>query len=278
MKLFSGEGGTQSVPEHHRCVNAKTCLWIFGEADMCRGSHRALPASRVELLEMGSSANPSSRPCPFCSKPTSASAARCVHCDRRIVEFHQRDESQPVNCPDCGRTAEIVCLGTLEIDLCDTCGGLWFDRSELERLPKEISPADLSDEIRALVARLSSCRSATKAYPLCPICHQSMNPAQYQKVSGVVVHRCLTCGVWLDGANAAKFFSLFEEGRMTELEQRAARASTEDLEARVAKLEKQQSLPPSCAAESFPEPAGWSSSYLDHVSNLLYLIRSFFQQ
>ena len=71
-----------------------------------------------------------------------------------------------------------------------------------------------------------------------------MNLTPYQKVSGVVVHRCVTCGVWLDGANAAKFFFLFEAGRMAEFEQRAARAKTEELESRVAKLEKQQSLPP----------------------------------
>jgi Zn-finger nucleic acid-binding protein len=141
-----------------------------------------------------------------------------------------------------------VRLGLLELDLCGACGGLWFDRNELERLPKEVSPADLSGDMHALVARLAVAKSAPKAYPLCPICHESMNLTQYQKVSGVVVHRCMTCGVWLDGANAAKFFFLFEAGRMAEFEKRAARADTEELKARIAKLEKQQSLPsPSCS-------------------------------
>ena len=183
-----------------------------------------------------------------------------MHCDRRIVEFHRRDESQPVNCPDCGKRAEIVCLGTLEIDLCDTCGGLWFDRNELERLPKEVSPAALSGEIQALVARLSARRPASKVYPLCPVCLESMNVAQYQKVSGVVVHRCMTCGVWLDGTNAAKFLELCEQGRMAELEQRAARTNGEELEARVAKLEKQQSLSPASAIASEFVPPPWDSS------------------
>jgi Zn-finger nucleic acid-binding protein len=205
---------------------------------------------------MGSSANPCSRPCPLCHRPTSASAARCVHCDRRIVKFHQRDPDRPLHCPDCGKVAEIVRLGTLELDLCDACGGLWFDRNELERLPREISPADLSGEIHALVARLSARRPASKAYPLCPVCHESMNPAQYQKVSGVLVHRCMTCGVWLDGTNAIKFFSLFEQGRMAELQQRAARASTEELEERVAKLEKQQILPSASIIASEPMSTG----------------------
>jgi Zn-finger nucleic acid-binding protein len=171
------------------------------------------------------------------------------------VEFRQREEGRPLCCPDCGKTAEIVRLGMLELDLCDACGGLWFDRNELERLPKEVSPSDLSGEMHALVARLAARKSASKAYPLCPICHESMNLAQYRKVSGVVVHRCMTCGVWLDGTNAAKFFFLFEAGRMAEFEQRAARADTEELEVRVAKLEKQQSLPPTSTAMSEPDVA-----------------------
>jgi hypothetical protein len=105
-----------------------------------------------------------------------------------------------------------------------------------------------------------------------------MNIAQYQKVSGVVVHQRQICGVWLDGANAARFFSLFEQGRMAELEERAARTNTEDLEARVAKLEKPQCLPPAPVVERFPEEGGWPSPHIDRVFDLLYFIRSFFGQ
>lgn len=165
----------------------------------------------------------------------------------------------------------------MELDLCDACGGLWFDRNELERLPKEVSPADLSGEMYALVARLTARKSAPKAYPLCPICSESMNPAQYQKVSGVVVHRCMTCGVWLDGANAAKFFFLFEAGRMEEVEQRSARADTEELEARVAKLEKQQSLPaPPGIMRDYPVGRSDSTGVLA-VFNLIAFLVSLFR-
>ena len=181
--------------------------------------------------------NPSARKCPFCQKPTSPTAARCVHCNQRIVEFRQREAERSIDCPDCGKVAGIVRLGTIELDLCETCGGLWFDRSELERLAKEVSPAVLSDEIHALMARLTARKSANKTYPLCPLCHDSMNLAQYQEVSGVVVHRCQTCGVWIDGANTVKFFVLFEQGRLDELSARAARTKTAALEARIASLE-----------------------------------------
>jgi len=220
--------------------------------------------------------NPISRQCPFCAKPTFGRAARCVHCDRSIVEIHQREEERAVNCPDCGKVAEIVRLGTLELDLCDACGGLWFDRNELERLPREVPPEDLSGEVHALVARLAARKSASKAYPLCPICHETMNLAQYQKVSGVLVHRCATCGVWLDGANAAKFFFLFEAGRLADFEQRASRANAEELEARVANLEKQQSLPPpSCVVnESLCVDSGARNVSL--LFDLLGFLGSFF--
>ena len=182
-----------------------------------------------------------------------------------------------LNCPDCERLLEIVRLGTLELDLCNYCGGLWFDRNELERLPREVSPDDLGGEMHALVARLAARKSARKAYPLCPMCHESMNPVQYQKVSGVVLHRCATCGAWLDGTNADKFFLLFEAGRMAEFEQRAVRAGTEDLEARVAKLEKQQDFPPSSQAMCEPVFPSWSSSGLSAVFDLLGFLGSLFR-
>ena len=182
-----------------------------------------------------------------------------------------------MSCPDSGRACEIVRLGTLELDLCDGCGGLWFDRNELERLPKELSPADPTGDIQALVARLADRKSASKSYPMCPMCHESMNPAHYQKVSGVVVHRCATCGVWLDGNNAAKFFFLFEAGRMAELEQRAGRATTEDLEARVAKLEKQQTLPPSSIAIRDDIVADADPSGIFTVAGLFAFLGSLFR-
>jgi hypothetical protein len=81
-----------------------------------------------------------------------------------------------------------------------------------------------------------------------------MNRAQYHKVSGVVVHQCLTCGIWLDGANTAKFASLFERGRMADLEERAARVTTEEIEARLTRLEHRQDFPPASVIESEPAP------------------------
>jgi Zn-finger nucleic acid-binding protein len=115
-----------------------------------------------------------------------------------------------------------------------------------------------------------------KAYPLCPMCHESMNPVLYQKVSGVVLHRCATCGAWLDGTNADKFLLLFEAGRMAEFEQRAVRAGTEDLEARVAKLEKQQDFRPPSQAMSEPGFPPSSSSAVSDVLDLLGFLSSLF--
>ena len=37
-------------------------------------------------------------------------------------------------CPKCGGAMEKVTFGSTEVDRCEGCGGLWFDRGEKERL------------------------------------------------------------------------------------------------------------------------------------------------
>ena len=37
-------------------------------------------------------------------------------------------------CPVCDVTAETTRAGSVEYDRCETCGGVWLDRGELEQL------------------------------------------------------------------------------------------------------------------------------------------------
>jgi hypothetical protein len=102
-----------------------------------------------------------------------------------------------------------------------------------------------------------------------------MNIKRYGDLSGVVVHQCLTCGVWLDGDNAAKFFLLFEAGRLTELEERTNRTLTEDLQARVAKLERLAAMP--SAATTLDQDCAISSNGTTLLAfDLLGFLRSLF--
>ena len=64
---------------------------------------------------------------------------------------------------------------------------------------------------------------------------------------------------------------------MAELEQRAGRATTEDLEARVAKLEKQQTLPPSSIAIRDDIVADADPSGIFTVAGLFAFLGSLFR-
>jgi hypothetical protein len=79
----------------------------------------------------------------------------------------------------------------------------------------------------------------------------------------------------LDGDNAAKFFLLFEAGRLTELQERTNRALTEDLQARVAKLERQAVMP--AAATTLDQDCAISSNGAALFAiDLLGFLRSLF--
>ncbi len=39
-----------------------------------------------------------------------------------------------MRCPRCGKSLSTVRVGSLETDICHSCGGIWFDRFELSKV------------------------------------------------------------------------------------------------------------------------------------------------
>jgi hypothetical protein len=69
--------------------------------------------------------------CPHCGKATSSKAANCAHCGRVTRTAQGRPEHEPIACPrQCRGAVDCVTLATVELDLCRSCRGLWFDRAE----------------------------------------------------------------------------------------------------------------------------------------------------
>ncbi|GAG56919.1 unnamed protein product [marine sediment metagenome] len=62
--------------------------------------------------------------------------------DRKLTNYltkHIGTKSRsPMVCPRCGMTMDIEKAGDIEVDVCLTCGGVWLDEGELEKL-KETS-------------------------------------------------------------------------------------------------------------------------------------------
>ncbi len=50
------------------------------------------------------------------------------------AEKHRLKELHWMHCPKCGQTLATENCGTVEIDLCPNCKGLWLDANELETI------------------------------------------------------------------------------------------------------------------------------------------------
>lgn len=103
-----------------------------------------------------------------------------------------------MNCPRCKSPLSIESLKNLqtpmEIDVCTSCGGKWFDFGELKKLDNIIDPTFL--EIRKIP------KKSEQLEPLyCPSCssHPKLEKVEHHRDSNVIFDYCSSCkGVWLD--------------------------------------------------------------------------------
>ncbi len=109
------------------------------------------------------------------------------------------DMSGQLICPVDGAGLERVAFQGIEVDVCRKCGGIWFDRGELDDVMREAVSQPQS------VARLDPKAGApTRQTPHrtlgCPRCRTPMRPEIYGKVSSIELDRCPRCqGQWADG-------------------------------------------------------------------------------
>ncbi|NCQ29844.1 MAG: hypothetical protein GW802_20855 [Armatimonadetes bacterium] len=100
-------------------------------------------------------------------------------------------------CPVDGETLQAVGVGTLAIDVCEVCGGKWFDDKELTLLTKQ--------GVRAMAQLDADYPNTTGSMPppggkACPICEkQELFGFSFKHTPGVVLEGCRGCkGLWLD--------------------------------------------------------------------------------
>ena len=82
----------------------------------------------------------------------------------------------------------------LNIDYCNTCGGIWLDNEELTRLEKTIEPTFY--EIRNIPSK----RKQNEVL-ICPACNdaQKLKKARHFRDKHVIIDYCTVCkGIWLD--------------------------------------------------------------------------------
>lgn len=93
-----------------------------------------------------------------------------------------------MKCPACQSVMFVIEYDDIELDYCQQCRGVWFDRGELDLLLGEdaalrVEPARTEESLRR-----------------CPLCRAPMAKMNIGPEGGVMIDVCPDqCGLWFDG-------------------------------------------------------------------------------
>ena len=119
-------------------------------------------------------------------------------------------------CPECSDTFLVMEVEGIPIDMCMSCGGIWFDANELKRLTH--SEADIP------AGDLDSRRSKYK----CPVCGTKMRQYLYQKHHDLWVDKCPNeHGVYLERGELTKALEITDASPPTPTQERSSRWADE---------------------------------------------------
>ena len=99
-----------------------------------------------------------------------------------------------MNCPKCTGQMETVKVDEYEVDRCGTCGGLWFDLLEHERL-KRLAGSERIDTGPPAGAQVPAAPRKVD----CPRCHTGMIQMAFPEQPQIHYEMCSVChGLFLD--------------------------------------------------------------------------------
>ena len=162
--------------------------------------------------------------CTNCNAPLSDGSIVCAYCgDRSDIDlkgvhyYTTHDNDSPRICPRCNvrlKSIDLKLQGRFLIERCDQCFGLFFDPGELEAL-LDASVAHVFEIDHAGLQAIANHPPAGQhpvSYIKCPVCSQLMNRGNFGAMSGVVVDRCRSHGVWLDGGELRQLMEWMKLG------------------------------------------------------------------
>ncbi len=100
--------------------------------------------------------------CSYCNKPTSDIGKKCVHCGKDLCESIERNNFDPVKCPNCSIKTDIIDLAGVELDYCYSCSGIWFDKGEINKFQNAIENQKVCSEMTTTLKDLSPTNRNTK--------------------------------------------------------------------------------------------------------------------
>ena len=115
------------------------------------------------------------------------------------------EQRQPINCPKCSAAMGKVTFGSVVVDRCTSCRGLWFDAREHERLKDIQGSEEIDAPPAAGDAAASGARSGgggatpSDAKINCPVCHTRLIRMVDHQQPHIHFESCTVChGVFFD--------------------------------------------------------------------------------
>jgi Zn-finger nucleic acid-binding protein len=216
-----------------------------------------MDAQALTCPQCGAAADSNATSCAFCqARLATVPCSKCYglvfigsrHCGHCGAELTGPDAAAPTthSCPrGCGVLREIR-LGTVELEECEVCVGMWVRLHVFQRLyaEEEKGSVVLGPELSQHQVQRGTVE--TVRYVPCPECGKLMNRVNFAKRSGVVLDSCAAHGTWfdadelrrviefirsggLDQQRAHERMYLAEERRLLELKQRLGDPASSDL-------------------------------------------------
>jgi Zn-finger nucleic acid-binding protein len=146
--------------------------------------------------------------CPFCG----------VRQDVNLRQIHFRDlgTDAALPCPHCLTPLDVIEFDSepkVRIERCTTCYGTFFNPGELEvLLEAQTNPMVWLDPVQLNQIASDFSQDPQIAYRKCPMCHERMSHINFAGRSGVIVDRCGTHGVWLEGSELRRLTEWWRAG------------------------------------------------------------------
>ena len=142
----------------------------------------------------GEDAGPSTV-CPECYARNPERHEYCAECGVHFEPQPPPIEAGRLQCPVCVETRMVWrVVGTVAVQECGKCQGLWVPGDKLELLLDRASKTMLSGAPRGRQSKFQR----NVVYRKCPECSMAMQRRNYGRTSGVIVDWCGHHGGWLD--------------------------------------------------------------------------------
>ncbi len=107
-----------------------------------------------------------------------------------------------IKCPVCNKDFKTIVYEKQEVNVCQTCGGIWFDKGELMGVVDSLFSKGLitsESAVEAYGKKAVSTKDIEKFGRYCPRCKVELEVFNFFYDSNVFLDRCPVCfGVWAD--------------------------------------------------------------------------------